>query len=107
MTIFSVLVHLQNSPALSMTERDAITYLWEFIAWMLAAIGAGCMALVGVLWRWLVSKFKQMDATETRLRASFQGMISPLDTKVTAVGSEVQMLREALCRLHPTIDLDR
>ncbi len=107
MTIFSVLVHLQNVPTLTMTEKDALTYLWEFIAWMLGIIGVGCGALIGVLWRWLVGKFKQMDVLETRLRSSVQGMISPLESKVTATSHEIQQLREALIRIHPTIELDR
>ena len=106
LTVLSWLpLHLQTSQAVSLTERDVLMGLWQFIAWMLGAIGTGCAVVLGILWRWLFGKFKQQDAMELRLRSSIQAIVMPIESKVVDVSKDVQGLREALIRLHPDIEL--
>ena len=100
----------QTSQALQLTERDALTYLWEFVAWMLGLIGAACLSAMGFFWHWLGRKFKEGETSrstmEVRVRNEIQVVSLRTGNKIDQLAQETQQMREAFIRLHPDVRLD-
>lgn len=106
----TLLVLVQVSQAIRFTEHDVLSYLWEFVAWMLGILGAACVSGIGILWHWLGRQFKNSEASrlsmEHRLRQELQTVASTTGLQVEDLTRETRQMREAFIRLHPDVRLD-